>query len=123
MKYLWMCSLLVAITFPFISHSAPGPASEGVQVIEVTAKKYEFDPFPIRAKQGTKVQLNKTEYGSSLASNGCFASFQRTECRTLLRTRRHRVSSHILIGSNYSFVRRTEHPLPGAVENIRCSAG
>ena len=108
---------------PFHSHSARGPASEGVQVIEVTAKKYEFNPSPVRVKQGTKVQLNNAKYGNSLAGNGCFASFQCTECRTLLRTRRHRVSSHVLIGSNYSFVRRTEHPLPGAVENIRSSAG
>jgi heme/copper-type cytochrome/quinol oxidase subunit 2 len=28
-----------------------------VRVIEVTAKKYEFNPSPIHVKQGTKVQL------------------------------------------------------------------
>ncbi len=32
----------------------------GVQVIHVTAKKYEFDPPTIRVKQGTKVQLRIT---------------------------------------------------------------
>lgn len=32
----------------------------GEQVIEVTAKKYEFDPAPIYVKQGTKVQLKIT---------------------------------------------------------------
>ena len=32
----------------------------GVQVIEVTAKKYEFAPNPIHVKQGTKVQLKIT---------------------------------------------------------------
>lgn len=30
------------------------------QVINVTAKKYEFDPSPIRVKQGTTVQLKIT---------------------------------------------------------------
>jgi len=34
--------------------------SEAVQVITVTAKKYEFDPSPIRVKQGTKVRLTIT---------------------------------------------------------------
>ena len=64
MKYLWICSLLVATTVSFTSDIAPGSAqsstSDGVQVIEVTAKKYEFNPSPIRVKQGTKVQLNIT---------------------------------------------------------------
>lgn len=35
-------------------------ASPDVQVITVTAKKYEFDPSPIRVKQGTRVQLKIT---------------------------------------------------------------
>jgi cytochrome c oxidase subunit II len=60
MKYVWTCLLLVATTIPLRSHNAPGPAAEGVQVIEVTAKKYEFSPSPIRVKQGTKVQLKIT---------------------------------------------------------------
>ena len=60
MKYLWICSLLAAATFPLSSHSVHGPAPEDVQVIEVTAKKYEFSPSPIRVKQGTRVQLKIT---------------------------------------------------------------
>ena len=41
--------------------SAPSAASaEDVQVITVTAKKYEFAPSPIRVKQGRKVRLNIT---------------------------------------------------------------
>jgi len=60
MKYPWICSLLVAMTFPLTGHSVPRPAPEGVQAIEVTAKKYEFSPSPIRVKQGTKVQLKIT---------------------------------------------------------------
>ena len=34
--------------------------TEGTQVIEVTAKKYEFNPSPIRVKQGTRVRLKIT---------------------------------------------------------------
>jgi cytochrome c oxidase subunit II len=46
---------------PVSTSSAQSTAStEGVQVITVTAKKYEFDPSPIRVKQGTKVRLNIT---------------------------------------------------------------
>lgn len=32
-------------------------SEESVQTIEVTAKKYEFNPSPIRVKQGSRVQL------------------------------------------------------------------
>jgi cytochrome c oxidase subunit 2 len=60
MKYLWICSLLVATTLPLKSHVAAGPPPANVQVIEVTAKKYEFSPSPVRVKQGTKVQLKIT---------------------------------------------------------------
>ena len=35
-------------------------AEQGVQVIEVTAKKYEYTPSPIRVKLGAKVQLKIT---------------------------------------------------------------
>jgi len=35
-------------------------AEQGVQVIEVTAKKYEYTPLPIRVKLGAKVQLKIT---------------------------------------------------------------
>lgn len=60
MKYLWSCLLLIATTIPLRSYIAPGVPPESVQVIEVTAKKYEFNPSPIRVKQGTKVQLKIT---------------------------------------------------------------
>ena len=46
---------------PIPSSSAQSAADAGgVQVITVTAKKYEFDPSPIRVKQGTKVRLDIT---------------------------------------------------------------
>jgi len=33
---------------------------QNVQLIEVTAKKYEFNPSPIRVKRGAKIQLKIT---------------------------------------------------------------
>lgn len=45
---------------------------QNVQVIEVTAKKYEFSPSPIRVKAGTKVQIKITavdhDHGFSVAT-------------------------------------------------------
>ena len=41
------------------SNRSPSP-TDGVQLVDVKAKKYEFDPSPIRVKQGTKVQLKIT---------------------------------------------------------------
>ena len=35
-------------------------AEQGAQVIEITAKKYEYTPLPIRVKLGAKVQLKIT---------------------------------------------------------------
>jgi plastocyanin len=54
-----MMAAMLALTSGTVakrSDSSP-TAADGVQVIAVTAKKYEFDPSPIRVKQGTKVQL------------------------------------------------------------------
>jgi len=58
--------LLIAATLSLASSTIARPSSPstdstgGVQVIEVTAKKYEFDSSPIRVKQGAKVQLKIT---------------------------------------------------------------
>jgi plastocyanin len=60
--------LFVIMTATFFSTSMPVPDSRaqssenngGLQVIEVTTKKYEFSPSPIRVKQGTRVQLTIT---------------------------------------------------------------
>jgi cytochrome c oxidase subunit 2 len=60
--------------FPFLIFAAPLLAlgqfvlqprtlpaqDQNVQVIEVTAKKYEYSPSPIHVKSGTKVQLRIT---------------------------------------------------------------
>lgn len=66
MKYLFSSTLLVLVTF-FLTGSTiatpqnqPSAANGNVQVIDVTAKKYEFNPSPIRVKQGAKVQLKIT---------------------------------------------------------------
>jgi cytochrome c oxidase subunit II len=59
-------SLLMVATLSLTSSTVARPASsspgapEAVQVIDVTAKKYEFNPSPIRVKQGTTVQLEIT---------------------------------------------------------------
>jgi cytochrome c oxidase subunit II len=59
-------SLLMAATLSLTSSTVARPANlslsatEGVQVIDVTAKRYEFNPSPIRVKQGTRVQLKIT---------------------------------------------------------------
>lgn len=64
MKYIALLFILIAagVSIGQTAPASPAPsASEGgVQVIEVTAKKYEFDPSPIRVKRGTKVQLKVT---------------------------------------------------------------
>ena len=66
MRSLLPVLLLMAATLSLTSSTVARPGNpspsprEGVQVIEVTAKKYEFNPSPIRVKQGTKVQLKIT---------------------------------------------------------------
>ena len=64
MRSLLSVSLLLAATLSLTSSARPAnvsrSATEGVQVIEVTAKKYEFNPSPIHVKQGTRVQLKIT---------------------------------------------------------------
>lgn len=61
MKCLLTLSLLIAGTITLAGHAvrpAHGASpAETVQTIEVTAKKYEFDPSTIQVKQGTRVQL------------------------------------------------------------------
>jgi cytochrome c oxidase subunit 2 len=61
----WFGSLVLAMMLSsgvLVRHcSAQTQANaEGVQVITVTAKKYEFNPSSIHVKQGTKVRLNIT---------------------------------------------------------------
>jgi len=61
-----LTSLLVAALLMLTSSAVPSSPRQSptvaadVQVVEVTAKKYEFNPSPIRVKQGAKVQLRIT---------------------------------------------------------------
>ena len=53
--------LFLPVAFAVASGFAfPAQPDQDVQVIEVTAKKYEFNPAPIHVKQGVKVQLKIT---------------------------------------------------------------
>jgi heme/copper-type cytochrome/quinol oxidase subunit 2 len=66
MRSLLPVSLRAAATLFLTSNTVARPSSlsaspaENVRVIEVSAKKYEFNPSPIRVKQGTRVQLKIT---------------------------------------------------------------
>ena len=54
---------LPVLLFGLVLITSAAPASQPTQnpqVIEVTAKKYEFTPSPIRVKQGDRVQLKIT---------------------------------------------------------------
>jgi cytochrome c oxidase subunit II len=58
-----VCLLLLgglAVAAGFARPANTSQAEQGVQVIEVTAKKYEFSPAPIRVKLGATVQLKIT---------------------------------------------------------------
>lgn len=55
---LVLASLIASGSFPTSAAQTADP--EGVQVITVTAKRYEFGPSSIHVKQGTKVRLNIT---------------------------------------------------------------
>jgi cytochrome c oxidase subunit II len=57
---LMVATLSLAGSTIATSSSSSTAATEGAQVIVITAKKYEFDPSPIRVKQGAKVQLKIT---------------------------------------------------------------
>ena len=62
MKSALLLSLLIVMTLTLTSGTGarPAAAAENIQVITVTAKKYAFDPSPIRVKAGTRVQLKIT---------------------------------------------------------------
>jgi len=66
MRTLLLAPLFLAAMFSLTSgtvsrRSNPAQAStQDVKIIEVSAKKYEFNPSSIHVKQGTKVQLRIT---------------------------------------------------------------
>jgi len=50
----------ITVTAGFARVVNTSQADQGVQIIEMSAKKYEYTPSPIRLKRGTKVQLRIT---------------------------------------------------------------
>jgi cytochrome c oxidase subunit II len=58
LRTILLLSLFLAVS-PALGISAQAQ-DQNVQVIEVTAKKYEFLPSPIHVKKGQKVQLKVT---------------------------------------------------------------
>jgi len=66
MRSLLLAPLSLAAILSLTSGTVSLPAglaqasAQNVQVIEVSAKKYEYNPSPIHVKQGTKVQLRIT---------------------------------------------------------------
>jgi cytochrome c oxidase subunit 2 len=65
METVLQITWLFLLGFSAVSGNIAQPANtsqsaQDVRVIEVTAKKYEYTPSPIRVKQGTKVQLRIT---------------------------------------------------------------
>jgi cytochrome c oxidase subunit II len=55
-----IAAAMLGLTLSTSAKPANPAAPDDVQVIEVTAKKYEFNPSPIRVKQGAHVQLKIT---------------------------------------------------------------
>lgn len=66
MRSALLFSLPIAVTLSLTSSNIAKPVNlppngtENIQVIDVSAKKYEFSPSPIRVKQGMRVQLKIT---------------------------------------------------------------
>jgi cytochrome c oxidase subunit II len=50
----------LSVTADSASLATVSQADQEVQVIEISAKKYEYSPSPIRVKRGAKVQLKIT---------------------------------------------------------------
>jgi len=60
MRSLIPVSLLAVLTVSLSGGATPHPIPDATQVVNLTAKRYEFDPPTIRVKQGTRIQLKIT---------------------------------------------------------------
>ncbi|MDE3135926.1 MAG: cupredoxin domain-containing protein [Acidobacteriota bacterium] len=62
LSYARHLSLIIAVVavIAWARPQAPNASAQNAQVIEVTAKKYEYDPPTIHLKQGTPVELRFT---------------------------------------------------------------
>jgi heme/copper-type cytochrome/quinol oxidase subunit 2 len=56
---LFLLTFVAAGTYPHETPQTPAQ-NQSVQVINMTAKKYKFDPSPLHVKRGMKVQLRIT---------------------------------------------------------------
>lgn len=56
---LFLLTSIAAGTYPHETPQTPAQ-NQSVQVINMTAKKYKFDPSPLHVKRGMKVQLRIT---------------------------------------------------------------
>ena len=54
------CVLILASMLPIWRSTSAAAQEQQAQVIELTAKKYEYSPSPVHVKSGTKVQLKIT---------------------------------------------------------------
>lgn len=57
---LWMFFAVPLFAMLFSPSSLAQGQDQGTQVIELTAKKYEYSPSPVHVKAGTKVELKIT---------------------------------------------------------------
>ena len=57
---LGLTALLVALGFYHLQSRPIMAQGQQIQVVELKAKKYEFDPSPVHVKAGVKVQLKIT---------------------------------------------------------------
>jgi cytochrome c oxidase subunit 2 len=55
--FLTVAAVALSASFGTVMQPLRAQADSGVQVIEVTAKKYEYNPSIIKVKKGTKVEL------------------------------------------------------------------
>ena len=54
------CVLMLASTLPVWRSTSGAAQEQHAQVIELTAKKYEYSPSPVHVKSGTEIQLKIT---------------------------------------------------------------
>jgi cytochrome c oxidase subunit II len=57
---LWIVFAVALFAMLFSPSSSAQRQNQDTQVIELTAKKYEYSPAPVHVKAGTKVQLKIT---------------------------------------------------------------
>lgn len=76
-RFLFWAALLLLSAVWFAPARSVRAQEQNVQVVEVTAKKYEYSPSPIRVKSGAKVQLKITaadhDHGFKIESDGAKA--------------------------------------------------